>query len=215
MATLQPLVREPQVRTGIVCAALLVSSAACAGLGSSAPADVDLAGTWLLNTELSDDPHEVFEKSRAQMKERTGSMHGAVRVAGGSGTVGSVGVQRHGNPGAGHPEGAQRLESPAQIEIEHGEEAMTLKIEASSESCRTTETTQVSTPGGGVADRRCGWDGEAFVIEIESPEGFTRRDSYALSEDGTQLIVTTKLEGKRMPGSGMTIRRVYDRAQAS
>jgi hypothetical protein len=216
MRRIRPSPPQRKFHVAIIGAALLTSSVACAEFKSTAPADVNLAGTWKLNHELSDAPPKVLKERRAGTSEGEG---GTLSTSGGVGfpDAGGPSTQVAGRAAGGDREGKRgqmmhRLEIAEQIDIEQRNDAMTLTSDASTASCDTTETTQVSTPDGGVADRRCGWDGNAFVIELKSPHGFTQRDSYTLSDDGKQLIMTTELKGG--PMQAPTIKRVYDRAEA-
>lgn len=204
---------------GVVCSAVLWCSTALAGLKVSAPADVDIGGSWKLNPEASDDPKQALEKMRQDMKNRMGGMRGAMGgVPGGGRMGGAMGGARGGAPGeaGGDHESRrrqleQRLATSEQIQIAQQANALSLSTDNGSTSCDTPEKTQVSTPDGGMADRRCGWDGKSFVIETKSADGFTQRERYELAPDG-RLLMVTQINAARMPK--ITVKRVYERVNA-
>jgi hypothetical protein len=212
MRCVRPSLYQLNFHAALIGATLLTSSVACAGLNSTAPADVDLGGTWTLNRDASDDQRAALGERKLHIERREApSESGSISGGGppGAGRMSDADLESM------HEQMMQRLASAERIDIEQRTDAMTLKTDARTVSCGTTETTQVSTPDGGVADRQCGWDGNAFVIELKSPDGVTQRDSYTLTGDGKQLIVTTKLEsgGGDAPAMSMVTRRVYDRAE--
>ncbi len=51
----------------------------------------------------------------------------------------------------------------------------------------------------GDAERNCGWDGRAWVVETARGKNFTRTDRYELSKDGKTLTYVTTASGSRMP----------------
>lgn len=59
----------------------------------------------------------------------------------------------------------------------------------------------------GDGERRCGWDGRAWVIETKRGRNFTRVDRFEVSRDGKTLNYTTKANGFRVPS--VKISRVY------
>jgi hypothetical protein len=212
MRSIRPNSSQLRSYASIIGATLLTSSVACAGLKSTAPADVDLGGTWTFNHDASDEQRGVLGGGQLHM-ERRDAPSGSGSISGGSPP--RAGRMSDGDLESMHEQMKQRLASAERIEIEQRADDMTLKTDAGAVTCDTTETTQVSTPEGGVADRQCGWDGNAFVVELKSPDGVTQRDSYTLADDGKQLIVTTKLDrgGGDAPAMSMVTRRVYDRAE--
>jgi hypothetical protein len=51
----------------------------------------------------------------------------------------------------------------------------------------------------GDGERRCGWEGRAFVVETKRGRIFTRTDRYELSKDGKSLSYSTIATGRNMP----------------
>ena len=65
----------------------------------------------------------------------------------------------------------------------------------------------------GDAERNCGWDGRAWVIETVRGKTLTRTDRYELSKDGKTLTYVTTASGTRMPKIKIT--RTYTAAPAA
>lgn len=59
----------------------------------------------------------------------------------------------------------------------------------------------------GDGERRCGWDGRAWVIETTRGKRFSRTDRYEMSKDGKTLTYVTSASGVDMPK--IKIYRVY------
>jgi hypothetical protein len=59
----------------------------------------------------------------------------------------------------------------------------------------------------GDGERRCGWDGRAWVVETKRGRHFTRTDRYELSKDGKSLNYDTVATGSGMPK--IRISRIY------
>ena len=62
----------------------------------------------------------------------------------------------------------------------------------------------------GAAERNCGWDGRAWVIETERGKTLKRTDRYELSKDGKTLTYETIASGQRIPKIKIT--RTYTAA---
>jgi len=73
-----------------------------------------------------------------------------------------------------------------------------------------------STNSGGNPDSAAPaqWQDTKLVSTVQMPNGGTTSRSYEMSPDNKQLIVTTKIENKRLKNP-VTIRQVYDPATAS
>ena len=64
--------------------------------------------------------------------------------------------------------------------------------------------------GNGIqVERRARWDGDLLIAEIQVPSGVKIVQTYDAPFEVGQLIVTTTLEGGRLPEE-RTLRRVYD-----
>lgn len=102
--------------------------------------------------------------------------------------------------------------APDTVEIDQRPDAFTVQSAESSSTCKPGESAQVMLPGSVLADRKCGWSGGGFVIEVKAKTGATRTDRYTLSRGGDRLTVTSTLSGSPGIWSGLEIKHVYDRA---
>lgn len=57
------------------------------------------------------------------------------------------------------------------------------------------------------------WDGDKLVKEISAGSGLKVTETYSLSDNSRQLLVTIKVENWRLP-QPLLVRRVYDDALA-
>ena len=90
----------------------------------------------------------------------------------------------------------------------------TLKVSAEQASTECAAGVKVAiSDGSGSAERNCGWDGRAWVIETARGKTFTRTDRYELSKDGQTLMYVTTATGSRM--SKVKISRTYTRSPQS
>lgn len=149
-----------------------------------------------------------------------------------SGTIGGVG----GTYGGGRRGGATRPSSPdedpdaegpstarmpldsflstrEQFEIEQLPDALTVRTVEESNTCKPGETGKVPIQGGDMVDRRCGWQGSTFVVELVSDDGTTRVNRYEL-RNKNQLVMTSEIKGGKGHMRGLKIKRVYERLVA-
>jgi hypothetical protein len=76
----------------------------------------------------------------------------------------------------------------------------TLKVSAGDASTECAAGVKVAiSDASGDAERNCGWDGRAWVIETARGKNFTRTDRYELSKDGKTLTYVTTASGTRLP----------------
>jgi hypothetical protein len=142
------------------------------------------------------------------------------------GTIGGhVGGGRRGRGGsreADDPEPSTSMRVPLdsflatreQFEIEQHPDALTFRTLDETTTCKPAEPDKAPLPGGELVDRRCGWQGAAFVIELKAPDGVTRINRYELRKSNQQLVMTSQVKGGRGRLRGLQIRRVYDRLVA-
>jgi hypothetical protein len=52
----------------------------------------------------------------------------------------------------------------------------------------------------GVAEREAGWKGNDFIVERSIKGGPSATRTYSLTDEGRQLVVSTKISGGRGPG---------------
>lgn len=63
--------------------------------------------------------------------------------------------------------------------------------------------------GRGTSEREAGWKGSDFVVKRAMKDGPSATRTYSLTDDGRQLVVTTKVSGGRGPGREFT--SIYER----
>jgi hypothetical protein len=99
---------DRHIAPGVVWLALLgvlSCASASAGLKAQAPKDVDLTGSWNINTQLSDDPQKILKERRAQARP---SLHGGFGGMRGSDAGSSGGIPGSGGRGGmGRPTGSE------------------------------------------------------------------------------------------------------------
>jgi hypothetical protein len=87
----------------------------------------------------------------------------------------------------------------------------TLKVSAEQTNVECAAGVKVAiSDGGGSAERNCGWDGRAWVVETDRGKDLKRTDRYELSKDGKTLTYTTTASGTRVPKIKIT--RTYTAA---
>jgi hypothetical protein len=90
----------------------------------------------------------------------------------------------------------------------------TLKVVAGEANTECAAGVKVAiSDASGDAERNCGWDGRAWVIETARGKNFTRTDRYEVSKDGKTLMYVTTATGARMPK--VKISRTYTLASAN
>ncbi|HUO33646.1 MAG TPA: hypothetical protein VMU43_01520 [Candidatus Acidoferrum sp.] len=173
------------------------SSQAAAQSSDSTAAKPNLAGTWNLNKDQSDDP-------RQKMQEAMGS----------SGGGGGFQGRRGGHGGGGMTEELSQLtivQSNSSVKV-NGESGRLL-TQTSDYASQSQPSSQDDSNGGRhFAPPVAQWRGSQLVSVMEGRRGKSTR-TYELSPDGKQLIVTTKIESERFQNP-VVIRQVYDPAKA-
>jgi hypothetical protein len=216
--------RDNLRRTTFAIAALfVVTLAACSTLSAKPPAKVQLSGQWQLNEGLSEDPAQQARQSYSgggggmgRHGGGGGRMHGGFgggRGGGGGGGYGggygsgSSGSSHSGSAPTSSPEGTGRAKD---VSIEQG--AKELKLSADGADTLFVYGEKVTSSfGRGVADRTSGWKDSAFVVEYDSKQGQKVTRRYEILDDPDQLVVTTKISGRR----DLEFQTVYDRKTAS
>jgi hypothetical protein len=211
---------------------------ACAGgagrLKPDAPAGVDLAGTWRLNRQASQDPQPLIERMRQDELKR---MRRYMREVGEDDPdldVGGSATGPHRAPHGGAERGTRERDGggPEHAGMRHGrfsrvpyEEALGPALTSDSLQIEQSPTRFVIirgdskrsfTPGGdsvvsvaqGVADQHSGWSGREYVIEVRPQVGPRVIERYGLSADGRRLVEKFTLTEEGWPKLEFT--RVYD-----
>jgi hypothetical protein len=177
---------------------------------------VDLSGRWVYNRELSDD-------AREKMRE---GQEGRGRPGGGPGGGGLGGPGRGGNVGrvAPPPAGIDEDEDDAR-------ESMRAILEPAEELAIVQRASEITIderfgrmrrlhPDGkqyktdnGASELKASWKEGKLLVETRQTRGGSVIETWDKILDGTRLVVNVKIEGSF--GSGVTLKRTYDRAKES
>lgn len=211
---------------------------ALADLKSIPPKNVDLTGLWKLNPELSDDPQKAVETKRSDsagsgtMRRRGSGGPGGIVIGNGKvgGTISMPDWPGTGGGGASTKGGTSDrpdddpepstmkmpldsfLATREEFEIQQTPQEVKINTLEDSQTCKAAVPSKAPVPGGDMATQRCGWDGSAWVVELQIPgDELKRITRYQLRKKGTQLAMVTAIKGGKTPLSGLEIERVYDR----
>jgi hypothetical protein len=99
--------------------------------------------------------------------------------------------------------------NPATLDFAANDRALKISAEQSDVECAAGVKVAIS-DGAGAAERNCGWDGRAWVIETERGKALKRTDRYELSKDGKTLTYVTTATGTKLPKIKIT--RTYTAA---
>ena len=204
---------------GMVTAGLLLLSLAARAENAGA-ARPDLSGHWVLNAQKSTLP-QPGDRGAGRFGRGTsgdaGSGGGMPRVRGSGGGrrwpgAGGGGDAQDGDRG-GQPGFGGRAGLPAEFVVELGDSDLTVSVRGL--AVRRLEFGAVrpqAAPGDTVPTLAAHWQGARLVSEMESRRGGAVEESWELSPDAGELVVTTRLPaiGER---PGMQIKRVYERAE--
>jgi hypothetical protein len=169
----------------------------------------NLAGTWTLNKDQSDDP-------RQKMQEAMGGSGGGGN--GGGAWQGGGGHGRHGGQGG---SGGMMAEFN-QLTIAQSDASVKITGASGRLLAQTSDNASSNSHSSGQSGPDDGqqfstpvvqWQGTQLVSNMEGRRGGKTTRTYELSSNGKQLIVTTKIENERF-NSPVTIRQVYDPASA-
>ncbi len=167
----------------------------------------NLAGTWKLNKDQSDDP-------RQKMREAMGAPGGQ----GGQGAEGGSGARPGaGRPGKGMGAGGGMMAEWSELNI--GQTDTNIKVTGASGRLLATSEAETKTQNddenGGVRfpPATAQWQGNRLIAKGHGFGGGTTTRTFELSPDGKQLNVTTKIENDRL-SEPVTYKLVYDRGKA-
>lgn len=204
--------------------AFLLSScavSAAAALDAVPSRPVDLSGSWKLNAALSDDPEHMLEELQRRERERYMKWRREQEQSYPPNApppidVDAPGAQRGPSPSRRasikrHQETLQKMLAISDTLVIH-QEGSTFDILSAVESRRVVagSRTQVSLPGGELADSNVGWDGQWFVIDRNARHGPRVVEKYRLLPKTGQLEYEMKWSGDSEI-AGMKVRRVFDR----
>jgi hypothetical protein len=181
---------------------------------SASASHPNLAGTWKLNKDQSDDP-------RQKMQEAAQQNGGGSGWGGGGGGMG--GGRRGGGQGGGQ-RGGGMMQDYSQLTITQTNTITQVtgdsgRVLASTDNSAGNSSNVDSSNSGNSADSGANrnlppaaqWQGSRLVVTEQMRRGTTTR-TYELSSDGKQLYVTTKIDNPRFT-QPVTIRFVYDPAK--
>ncbi|HWM68172.1 MAG TPA: hypothetical protein VNO35_16390 [Steroidobacteraceae bacterium] len=195
---------------------------------------VDMSGSWILDTEASDDPKPLLEKLRPKpVSRRWGDPPPDDGTGDDTGPPSGGGQQGGGQRGGGR--GRRGGQSQPDLAYRNNNDAYThttvlkmlqadlararnLTIRQSPEqfSLDYGSTVRSFTPGSisvvsaswGVADQSSGWKGRDFVIQVKPQMGVASYEKFTLAEDGKRLTEELSLGGGEFPS--VKLKRVYD-----
>ncbi|MFZ3244487.1 MAG: hypothetical protein WA185_05375 [Candidatus Acidiferrales bacterium] len=192
-----------------LCAALVIAGALLWPSASPAAAAADqppnLAGTWKLNKDKSDNPREKMQQAMGN----SGGMQG--------GGGGGYGQRRGGGGGEGGPRGNMMDEFTQLTIVQTGSN---IKVTGASgrilavlpaDTGSNSDTSNADSNANGQyapPPPTVHWQDTQLIAELQGRRGKTTR-TYELSPDGKQLYVTTRMENPRF-SQPVTYRFVYD-----
>jgi hypothetical protein len=214
---------KPIASVAILAIVVIVTGGAF--LAAAPPVHEGFGGIWVLNRDRGDapgTPNLPDARGGGEGRGRRGGGGGGGRGGSGGGRGGFGG--RGGAGGSGHEEDLGRreammdymhsaMEASKQLTIVVHEDAVTITdAEGRVQSLKTdNKKTEERAENGLVKlSRKARWEGEVLVseIDIESGPAIVRR--YELSPGGTQLQVSSAINGSR-GGSPIKLLRMYDR----
>lgn len=124
----------------------------------------------------------------------------------------SASIQLGSRGGGRNPHLGQLARNPESLEFVQAEKYLKVTEDRLETECTAGAKMPISDSYGD-GERRCGWNGRAFVIETKRGSLFSRTDRYELSKDGKTLKYVTTASGKGMPD--VRISRTYEVARRS
>ena len=203
-------------RTVLLSCALVFFSGAFAGPTPAsdakptvAPVTADLSGRWVYNRELSDDARE---KMREGM-ERGGGPGGG-RPPGGPGGGGPGGPGGGGMGGDDDPREAMRAIFEPAEELAVTQTAAEVAVEEKfGETRRLHPDGKKYKTDNGASEIKTSWKEGKLLVETKRVRGGSVIETWELVPDASRIIVNVKMEGAF--GPGLTLKRVYDRAEGN
>jgi len=182
----------------------------------------NLAGTWALNVDQSDDPHEKMREAIENSGGQGEGGHGGWGGGGGGGGEGHGGGGGH-RHGQGQGQRQDMMKELSQLTIEQtdtsakvtGSSGRVLALYSAKPA--NPSANQPSSGASSAGDENnpppsAAWDMDQLVV-VADAFGGTRTQSFGLSPDGKQLYLITKVENERF-SQPVTYRLVYDRVNA-
>ncbi len=203
---------------------------ACAsGTGTTlAPENLDLSGSWILNTDLSDDPQEMMPDGgmpEGGMGGRPGGMGGG-RPTGGMGggrPPGGMGGKRGMGGGAPSEADLRRMqqtirmaaEVPGRIDVSHQDSTINIReaFRPSLTVHTNWEKVRQDLDNDTEVEIRARWHERQLQIERKVQNGGKILEKYTLSQSTNRLHVEKSVDMEMGRGQTLTFHYVYDPAE--
>jgi len=217
-----------RMRDAVIAGTALAVALAGALLAEEKPAGAspDLGGRWKFNPELSDDAKAKMREAREGQGGgrgpgaggmgggRGGGMGGRGGGMGGGRAGGTGGGRGPGNPGGGDATESMRavFEAPVEMSITPTEAEIVILEKDGRLRMLHADGKKYKIEGGN-AETKTRWEAGKLVVETSNPMGGRVDETFEVAPDRSKLTVTVRVEGSRM--SGLTLKRIYDRADDS
>jgi hypothetical protein len=175
-------------------------AAALAPLVASPQETPDLAGTWALNQEQSDDAEEKIQEAVDASLGSTPRRPGLARRLASRRKEGAS-AELH-----------RLLAAAETLTIQYQEPELMLRDPYGRGRAFYTDGRVVEqpAPGGGSLELTARWEGNELAIERRDNNGLVVTETYGLTGEGRQMTLTRRLESPRLSGP-IVIRLIYDR----
>jgi len=187
----------------------------------------NLAGTWKLNVDQSDNPMQKMREAQQESGEQGGgggNGGGGGFGGGGYGRRGGGGGGNGGGMGGGNQQGGRRgggmqmgqlviEQTPTSAKVSDSSGRVLALYQASPEQGSQSSAGN-SANNGGNAPPVAQWQENKLVTTLQTRNGGTTTRTYEMSPDNKQLIVTTTIQNQRIK-EPVTIKQVYDPMYAS
>jgi hypothetical protein len=190
------------IRNTLFAVLLTAVLTACGGRLAEAPARaVDFSGHWVINDALSDNPDKLVEQQGDRMRahDRRRRDQRALDDYDDHMLFDPIGPTRRMS--------AAFLLNARKLDLRQSSGALTVSNGDSSTEYVFGQKSVVSLLNG-AADREVGWKDNRLVVQTRSPDGPGVQQTYQLSPNRQQLLITTDLKGL---AEGLTVKRIYDR----
>jgi hypothetical protein len=181
---------------------------------SSAAALPNLSGAWKLNVAQSDDPQKMRDQASSSGAPSDSGDDAAPPSSGaGGGHRGGHGWGGRHRGGSGDGSGASSwLEARESLMIRHADPELDITDAAGHERTIYTDgrKTEEEHNSGGTTKVVAAWKDGHIEVTSQPEKGPKVVQTYAISADGSQLTVTTKIQGRR----SIEYRSVYDAVKA-
>lgn len=181
-----------------------------------------LAGWWVLNRDLSDDPREKLRELRERSGGRggwrgrgDGGGEGRRPPVGDEGPRGVPGGPRGPGTDGGRGALALAMKAPARFELTQDDTSLTFDYGEGHRMwlLTTGEKLTRNLEGVGYVELKAKWKRERLFVERKFDRGGKIVEQFYLSPDTSQLIVLVELELSR--SGELKLRRAYDRLSAA